>query len=347
MSFRAGAREVYTRDYCKLLTNTGPCHLATILVTDHPGPTTAIEGRLLAQVGWELRVATTGREEELLALVGHADGILTNFRPVSAAVVQAGANLRVISRYGVGVDNIAVEAATRLGVPVTNVPAYCVDEVAEHALALLLTLARGSAVYDASVRAGAWDISVGMPLHRLTGSTLGVVGFGNIGRAVVQRTRAFGMTILVADRSASAIEVANLGAELTGLDDLLRRSDAVSLHVPLSESTRHLIDRRRLALMRSTAFLINCARGAVVDLDALADALRYGRLAGAGLDVFDPERLPSNHPLLGMRNTVLTPHVAFYSEESLAEVQTKATQNVIDVLSGRPPTNVVNAKGLR
>lgn len=321
--------------------------MAIILVTDHPAPTTDIEARLVAQVGGELRIARSGDEAELMELVGDAVGILTNFRHVTEAVVRAGSNLRVISRYGVGVDNIAVETATGLGVLVTNVPVYCVDEVAEHAMALLLALVRGTAVYDASVRAGAWDLGVGMPLHRLAGSTLGVVGFGHIGRAVVQRARAFGMTVLVTDRSASATEIARHGAELTGLEDLLGRSDAVSLHVPLADSTRHLLDARRLALMRPTAFLINCARGAVVDLDALADALGSGRLAGAGIDVFDPERLPRDHPLIGLRNTVLTPHVAFYSEESLADVQTNATQNIVDVLTGRPVLNVVNAADLR
>lgn len=317
-----------------------------VLVTDHPGPTTDLEAGLLATIDGELRVATTGDEEELIDLVAGADAILTCFRHVTPAVIRAGTRLRVIGRYGVGVDNIAVDTATERGIPVTNVPAYCVDEVAEHAIALLLTLARGTAMYDASVRAGGWDISVGMPLHRLAGSVLGVVGFGHIGRAVAARGRGLGMSILVADRSATPSDVAAHGAELTGLEDLLRRSDAVTLHVPLTDATRRLVDTRRLALMRPSAFLINCARGAVVDLDALADALAGGRLAGAGIDVFDPERLPQHHPLLNLRNSVLTPHVAFYSEESIAELQTKATQNVIDVLTGGRPIKIVNEADL-
>lgn len=178
-------------------------------------------------------------------------------------------------------------------------------------------------MYDASVRAGEWDIAVGMSLRRLRGRILGVVGFGHIGQAVVARARAFGMDVLVSDRSASATDVMAHGAELAELDDLLRRSDAVSLHVPLNDSTRHLLDARRLALMKPDAVLINCARGAVVDLAALADALGTGNLGGAGIDVFDPERLPIDHPLIGLRNTVHTPHVAFYSEESIAELQTR------------------------
>jgi D-3-phosphoglycerate dehydrogenase len=318
-----------------------------ILVTDHPAPTTEIEARLVDEIGGELLVATTGDEPELVALAADADAILTCFRKVTPAVVAAAPKLRVIGRYGVGLDNIAVDDASARGVPVTNVPTYCVEEVADHAMALLLTLARGTAVYDASVRAGGWDIATGMPLHRIRGRTLGVVGFGHIGRQVVSRARAFGMDVLVSDRSATDDEVAAHGATLTDLDDLLGRSDAVSLHVPLDASTRHLLDRRRLALMRPGAVLINCARGAVVDLEALTAALRSGRLGGAGLDVFDPERLPADHPIIGLRNTVLTPHVAFYSEESIVELQTRATQNVIDVLSGRMPQHVANAAALR
>lgn len=314
-----------------------------ILVTDHPAPTTEIEARLVSQIGGELRAAITDDEGELVALAADADAILTCFRKVTPAVVAAAPRLRVIGRYGVGVDNIAVDAASARGILVTNVPVYCVEEVADHAMALLLALARGTAVYDASVRAGEWDIAIGMPLHRLRGRNLGVVGFGQIGQAVLTRAKAFGMNVLVADRSASALEVAAHGAELTDLDDLLRRSDAVSLHVPLNESTRQLLDARRLALMKPHSVLINCARGAVVDLAALAAALRSGRLGGAGIDVFDPERLPTDHPLIGLRNTVLTPHVAFYSEESIADLQTRATQNVIDVLLDRMPANVVNA----
>ena len=315
----------------------------TVLVTDHPAPDTAIEADLLAAIGGRLVVAETGSEAELLGLVPEADAILTCFRLVTPAVVRAGERLRVIGRYGVGVDNIAVDVATEQGIVVTNVPVYCVDEVAEHAVALLLTLARRTAQYDADVRAGGWRIEAGMPIHRIAGSVLGVVGFGHIGREVVARGRGLGMRVLVSDPSHPADEVRAAGAEPRDLDDLLAESDAVTLHVPLTPATRGLIDATRLARMKPGAFLINCARGAVVDLDALAEALGSGRLGGAGLDVFIPERLPVDHPLVGLRNTVLTPHVAFYSEESIAELQRRATDNVVAVLSGNAPSSVVNA----
>ena len=204
--------------------------------------------------------------------------LLTCFKHVTPAVVRAAPNLRVIGRYGVGVDNIAVSTASELGIPVTNVPVYCVDEVAEHALALILTLARGTALYDASVRDGAWDLSLGMPLHRIAGSTLGIVGFGHIGQAVATRARSFGLRLLVNDRSATQADVAPFGATLVGLDELIAASDIVSLHVPLTPETTGLIDARRIALMRPNAILINCARGAIVDLDALAEALAGRRI---------------------------------------------------------------------
>jgi D-3-phosphoglycerate dehydrogenase len=314
----------------------------TVLVTDHPAPTTEIEGALLARIDARLVVAPTGAEAELLELAPAADAILTCFKHVTPAVVRAATNLRVIGRYGVGVDNIAVDVATERGIPVTNVPVYCVDEVAEHAIALMLTLARRTATYDASVRSGEWDIQAGMPMYRIAGATLGVVGFGHIGQAVAARGLGLGMRVIAADSFVPPETVEAAGVELVELDALLSASDAVSLHVPLNAETHHLVDAGRLATMKPTAVLINCARGAVVDLDALAEALLAGRIAGAGLDVFEPERLPVEHPLVGLRNTVLTPHVAFYSEQSIAELQRLATENVIDVLSGRSPVSVVN-----
>jgi D-3-phosphoglycerate dehydrogenase len=314
----------------------------TVLVTDHPAPTTHIESELLAAVGGRLIVAPTGAEDELVGLAPAADAILTCFRHVTRAVIRAAPRLRVIGRYGVGVDNIAVDTASELGIPVTNVPVYCVDEVAEHTIALLLSVARRTALYDASVRAGEWQLALGMPIHRIAGSTLGVVGFGHIGRAVTSRAIGLGMRVLVNDRSATREDIRAAGAEPASLVQLLGSSDTVTVHVPLTPATRGLIDADRLAAMKTGAVLINCARGAIVDLDALANALRQGRLAGAGVDVFEPERLPPDHPLVGIPTAVLTPHVAFYSEESIAELQRQATLNVVAVLEGRETGDIVN-----
>jgi len=317
-----------------------------VLVTDHPGPSTDIERAILAEVGGELVIAERGDEAELVALARDVDAILTCFRHVTPAVIMAASSLRTIARYGVGVDNIAVDAASERAIPVTNVPVYCVDEVAEHTIALLMSLARRTVRYDADIRSGGWSLQVGMPIRRLAGSTLGVVGFGHIGRAVTRRAIGLGMRVVVADPTEKPEAVASEGAEARDLDGLLSESDAVTLHVPLTSLTRHLLNRERLARMKPGAFLVNCARGGLVDPNALTEALAAGRLGGAGIDVFEPERLPLDHVLMAAPNTVFTPHVAFYSEESIAELQRAAATNVAAVLAGSPPGNIVNAAAI-
>jgi D-3-phosphoglycerate dehydrogenase / 2-oxoglutarate reductase len=320
--------------------------MSRVLVTDHPAPSVRIEAEVLEAVGAELVLARQGDENELLSLVADADAILTCFRHVTGAVIRRGDRLKTIARYGVGVDNIAVDVATERGISVTNVPVYCVDEVAEHAIALLMTLVRRTARYDADIRAGGWRIETGMPIHRLSGSSLGVVGFGNIGRAVARRALGLGLRVLVADPSEPEDAIHAAGAEPRSLDDLLAESDAVTLHAPLRAETHHLLDGRRLALMRRGSLLINCARGGIVDPLALATALSSGAIGGAGIDVFEPERLPLDHPLMAAPNTVFTPHVAFYSEESIAELCRQAAENVADVLAQRTSSNIVNAGAL-
>ncbi len=279
---------------------------------------------------------------ELVQLVGDADAILTCFAHVTPAVVRAGEKLRVIGRYGIGVDNIAVEEATRRGIPVTNVPAYCLDEVAEHVLALIFCLERGIHHYDRAVREGNWALAVGQPIRRIAGRTLGVIGFGRIGRTVAQRAQALGMRVIVHDSRTDAATIAAAGAEPVALLGLAARADFITLHVPATADTEGLIDARFLAEMRPDAYLINTARGAVVDQDALTQALAERRIAGAGLDVFVPERLAPDHDLLAQPGLVATPHVAFYSEESVAELATLAARNVATVLAGERAVDTVN-----
>jgi D-3-phosphoglycerate dehydrogenase len=317
-----------------------------VLVTDHTWPSVEPEAEVLRHVGARLLVAETGAESELLALVPEADAILTCFARVSPNVVRAGERLQVIGRYGIGVDNIAVEEATKLGIPVTNVPAYCLDEVAEHALALLLALARGLHVYDRAIRDGHWELSRGAPLHRVAGRTLAIVGFGKIGQALAHRAAGLGLRVLAVDRTARRAAIEASGAEPAGLDEALAEADFVTLHCPLTDETRGLIDEPRLRRMKPTAFLINTARGGLVDYEALVRALREGWIAGAGLDVYDPEPLETGHPLLREPNLIATPHVAFYSEESLVELETRAAENVAAILDGRMPASVVNPEVL-
>lgn len=318
----------------------------TVLITDYAWPTTAVEAAILVTAQAKLLIAEQGDEAELLRLVPQADAILTCFKKVSAAVIRAGTRLQVIGRYGIGVDNIAVDEATGLGIPVTNVPAYCLDEVAEHALALLLACARNIPYYDRAVRTGKWTLNGGRPLYRVHDKTLGIIGFGKIGQRLAQKASSFGLKLLVHTTHPDDIPVQYAPVEFVSLDELLRRSDFVSLHVPLHTATRHMINRDALRLMKPSAFLINTARGGLVDHMALLEALQVGQIAGAGLDVFETEPLDSEHPLFALPTVIATPHAAFYSEESLVELQTRAAASVAAILSGRRPESVVNPQVL-
>lgn len=311
-----------------------------VLVTDISWPDTAIEDDVLASVDAATVLAETGEEDELVELVRDADAILTCFAHVTPAVVAAGQRLRVIGRYGVGTDNIAVDEATRRGIPVTNVPVYCTDEVAEHVLAMLLAHARGLVPYDRAVRRGDWSLATGLPTRRVAGRTLGIVGFGAIGQTLARKAR--GLDLAVVAHDADEARVREGGAEPVGLLELAGRADFVSVHVPLVEATRGLIGREFMSAMKPSAYLFNAARGAIVDHDALLWALKAGEIAGAGIDVFDPERLPADHPLLAEERLLATPHTAFYSDESMRDLARLAAENVAAVLAGREPASLVN-----
>lgn len=311
-----------------------------VLVTDISWPDTTIEDGVLAAVDASTVLAETGEEAELVELVHDADAILTCFAHVTPAVVAAGERLRVIGRYGVGTDNIAVEEATRRGIPVTNVPVYCTDEVTEHVLAMLLAHVRGIVPYDRAVRRGDWSLATGLPTRRVAGRTLGIVGFGAIGQTLARKAR--GLDLAVVAHDADDARVRDGGAEPVGLLELAGRADFVSVHVPLVEATRGLIGREFLSAMKPSAYLFNAARGAIVDHDALLWALKAGEIAGAGIDVFEPERLPADHPLLAEERLLATPHTAFYSDESMRDLARLAAENVAAVLAGREPASLVN-----
>ncbi len=313
-----------------------------VLVTDYTWPNTAVEEAVLKAANARLLIAQVGDEKELLSLVPQADAILTCFKKVSAAVVRAGEKLQVIGRYGIGVDNIAVDEATRLGIPVTNVPSYCLDEVAEHALALMLTCARNISHYDQAIRVHDWALNKQRPLFRIHGKTLGIIGFGKIGQMLAAKASGLGLKIIAHSPHVDLPVAEALHVDLVSLDELLSQSDFVSLHIPMKAETRRLMNVQRLRQMKPTAFLINTARGGLIDHEALLQALRDGWIAGAGLDVFESEPLDAQHLLFSQPNLIATPHVAFYSEESLAELQTKAAENVAAILIGRRPMALVN-----
>ena len=316
-----------------------------VLITDYTWDTIDRETSVLAEVGAVPIVAEQGSEDELIELVRDTDAILTCFAHVTPAVIAAGTKLQVIGRYGIGVDNIAVEQATLLGIPVTNVPAYCLDEVAEHVLALLLCMARGIHHFDRNVREGNWSLGageIGAPIRRIAGRTLGIIGFGKIGRTVAQRAHGIGLNVIAYDPHATADQIRSGGVEAVELRELAARADFVTLHVPGTSETECLIDREFIARMKPDARLINTARGSVVDQSALVGALHEGRIAGAGLDVFVPERLDPDHPLLSEPRLLATPHVAFYSVEAVMELADSAARNVAMVLTGERPPNTVN-----
>ena len=314
-----------------------------VLVTDYVWPSVEPERAVLARAGVELVVAPDGSEETLASLARDVDGILTCFAQVTDKVVRAAERCVVIGRYGVGVDNIAVDTATELGIAVTYVPDYCVDEVSDHVMALLLTWNRRIALFDSSVKTTGWgSVPLTMRMMRLRGKKLGIIGFGRIGRAVCPKALAFGFEVLASDPYLSAEVAAEHGARMVDLATLLKESDFVTLHSPLTPETLNLIGKSELEMMKPDAFLINAARGPLIDEDALYDALKNGQIAGAGVDVLVDLAPPLDHPLLGLDNMVVTPHVAFFSQEATLELEERAAGEVAQVLQGRMPDNLVN-----
>ena len=314
-----------------------------ILITDYVWPSTRPEREALAAVNAEVVEAPDPSEATLAALAADCDAIMTCFAQVTPAVVRAAERCRVISRYGVGVDNIAVDVATALGIPVTYVPDYCVDEVSDHVMALLLTWNRQVGFYDAAAKAGRWEgVPSPHPLTRLRGQTIGIVGFGRIGRAVAAKARAFGLSAVAHDPYLPDDAPLPDGVTAASLDDLLAAADYVTVHTPLNDETRGLIGTPALARMKPSAYLINCARGSIVDETALYTALREGHIAGAGLDVMESASPPADHPLFLLDNVIVTPHVAFLSQQSVLELEVRTARATVDVLQGRMPEFLVN-----
>ena len=312
--------------------------MATVLQTDFAWPDVAIERAVIEAAGHQLVAGPSDPApvEAIDTLVADHDpaAIMTCWAQVSSRAIASATDLRIVQRIGVGLDNIAVEAATARGAWVANVPDYCVEEVSLHAVALLLDWVRGVTVLDRAVKEGRWD-PAGAKLRRLSELTVGIVGQGRIGLATAGHLRALGCKVLVNSRTPTA------DPAFADLDALLAASDAVILHAPLTPETHHLIDAARIARMKDGAFLINVGRGPLVDNAALLAALQSGKLGGAGLDVIEGE--PSPPAALTARGDVIaTPHVAFSSDASLAELRRRAAEEVVRVLAGEPPCHPCN-----
>ena len=313
-----------------------------VAVSDSVFPNLDPARAVLAQIGGELRLAADSTPDAILQVAGDADALLVTYAKITAPMIGQLTRCRVISRFGIGVDNVDLAAATAAGIVVTKVPDYCIDEVSDHTLALMLALARKIPSSSAQVHGGRWEMRAVVPIHRLRGSTLGLVGFGRIPQLMTPKAQAFGIRVVAYDPHVPADVFA--AADVTSVDfsQLVETSDFISIHAPLMPETRGLFDAAVLRRMKPTGFLINTARGPIVDEQALAAALEAGHLAGAALDVM-PQEPPTGSPLIGRSDVIITPHTAFYSEESLVELQTKAAQEVVRVLRGEPARNPVNA----
>lgn len=302
-----------------------------------------IEESILGPAGFTIVRAQCKTEDEVLASLDGVDpvALVTQWAPITARVIDRCPNLKVISRNGIGVDNIDLEHCRAKGIAVTNSPKYCTPEVADHALSLVLALARKLVFTTDKVRAGEWGSDYLIPIRRLCECTLGVVGMGGIGRAVVQRARPFFKAVIGFDAYVQEVVVDGQPVEMVSLEELLQRADFVDLHVPGTAETKHLINAQTLALMKPSAYLVNTCRGVVVDTEALTEALFAGRLAGAGLDVFEQEPLPMDHKLRTHPQVIITPHAAFYSEEAVEDVRRDTCINVVNFFSGDPLVNRV------
>lgn len=285
-------------------------------------------------------------EEDVLEYCADADILINQYAPMTARVIDGLKNCRAIIRYGIGVDTVDVKAATAKGIYVCNVPDYGVDETSNHAISLILALARKLSVIHADVRKGHWGLECGKPMHRFAGSTLGLIGLGRIASAIARKMAAFDLHIIAYDPFVSLEQAAALGVTLVDFETLVRTSDYISIHCPATEENRHMMNDETFAMMKPTAYLINAARGSIVDEAALIRALKAGRIAGAGLDVLEKEPIDANSELLTMDNVIITSHFGGYSEEAILSLQVKATQEAVNILSGNPPFHAVNGRAV-
>src|SRR5246500_5351232 len=315
----------------------------TIAITDSPFPSLDPAKKALARLDPEYRMAKSPVADDILAVARDADAVLVTYAKLSGDLLRQLTKCKAIGRFGLGVDNIDLPAAKELGIAVNYVPDYCLREVSDHAMALLLALARKATFSNKLVQSGRWEVPPIVPLRRLEGQVLGLVGFGNIPRALAPKAKAFGLKVLTHDPYVAKDALDAAGVEGVSFGELLARSDFVSVHAPLLPATRGLMNAAAFTKMKKGAYLINTARGPLVDEAALVAALDDGHLGGAGLDVVTTEPLTKDSPLIGRDNVILTPHTAFYSVEALDELQTKCASDVARVLSGEKAIYPISA----
>lgn len=308
-----------------------------IAIADSPFPSLDPVKAALAKLNPEYRVAKSSSAEDILEVARDADAIIVCYAKITAEIINQLTRCKVIGRTGLGVDNIDIPAAAAKNIVVTYVPDYCLREVSDHAMALMLALARKVTLANKLAQEGRWEMPAVQPIYRLEGRVLGLVGFGNIPRTLVPKAKAFGLKVITADPYVAEEHLKALDVENVSFDELLAQSDFVSVHAPLLPQTHHLFNAAAFAKMKKGAIIVNTARGPLIDETALMAALDSGHLGGAGLDVIETEPMPKDSPLIGRDNLILTPHTGFYSVESLVELQTKCATDVGHVLQGEPP----------
>lgn len=318
-----------------------------VAMADTIFPDLSIEEEILNEVGAQVYLAKAKSPEAILEVAKDADALVTVYAEITKEVIEKLEKCRVIVRCGIGVNNVDLQAASAKGIYVANVPDYCWDEVSDHTVALALALERKVLLLDKQVKAGKWNLDEFKPILGLRGQTFGLIGFGNIPKEVAKKAQVFGFKVVAYDPFVNQDAANEFNVEMKTLEELLQIADVVSVHAPLIDATYHMINKDTLGLMKPTAFLVNTARGPLVDTEALYEALRDKKIAGAALDVMEVEPPAKDNPLLTLENVILTPHAAFYSEASSLNLRKLAFKEVVRVIKGDKPKNFVNKSSFK
>ena len=314
-----------------------------VVVTDSPFPSLDPAKKALEEANAEVVQAPSSSEEDIIKAAENADAILVTYAKLNENILRSLKNCRAIGRFGIGVDNIDLKVAGELGISVNYVPDYCLDEVSDQAMAMIISMARKIPQSNKLVQSGRWEMPAVVPMYRLRGKTVGLIGFGNIPRLMTPKAQAFGFNVIASDPYAPKELFEKYGVESVSMDELYERSDFISVHAPLLPETKGLVNKDAFKKMKDTAIIVNTARGPLINEKDLIEALDKNEIGGAGLDVVETEPLPENSPLIGRDNVILAPHTAFYSVEALEELQTKAASDVARVLNGEEPVYPIKA----
>tara|TARA_Y100000591_G_C21809193_1_gene686864 strand:- start:278 stop:1240 length:963 start_codon:yes stop_codon:yes gene_type:complete len=314
-----------------------------VVVTDSPFPSLDPAKKALEDANAEVVQAPSSSEEDIIKAAENADAILVTYAKLNENILRSLKNCKAIGRFGIGVDNIDLKVAGELGISVNYVPDYCLDEVSDQAMAMIISMARKIPQSNKLVQSGRWEMPAVVPMYRLRGKTVGLIGFGNIPRLMTPKAQAFGFDVIASDPYAPKELFEKHGVESVSMDELYARSDFISVHAPLLPETKGLVNKEAFKKMKDTAIIVNTARGPLINEQDLIEALDNNEIGGAGLDVVENEPLPKDSPLIGRDNVILAPHTAFYSVEALEELQTKAASDVARVLNGEEPVYPIKA----